>query len=154
MKNFKVIPLATEVAQKIRTSTEDDYGHELKHTTPTGRALCRLCLGDGGPDQKHILFSFMPFDENKNPYSEVGPVYVHDKCEQYEDSNVFPPDLKKRKYLQVRGYDVGQRLIAADLSEGKDVEGTVDKLFEDLEVEYLHIRDGLTGCYFMKIERS
>lgn len=131
----------------------DDYGHELALTTP-GRALCRLCLADGGPHQKHILFSYRPFDENKNPYSEVGPVYVHDNCERYGDLNAFPPDLKKRKYLQVRGYDARQCLIAADLAEGSEVEGTIDKLFEDPRVEYLHIRDGLTGCYFMKIERS
>ena len=154
MRKFKIIPLSTDVAEKIRVSMKDDFGHALSYKTISGRALCRYCLGDGEPHHQHILFSYMPFEENKNPYSEIGPVYIHDKCKQYAAANVFPTDLGKRKYLQGRGYDSSQNLIAGDLVEGQKVEDMIDRMFEDPRVDYLHIRDGMTGCYFLKIERA
>jgi hypothetical protein len=66
---------------------------------------------------------------------------------------VFPPDLKKRKYLTVRGYSSDQILLAGDMSEGVFVEESIDRLFENSSIRYLHIGDATTGCYFPKVER-
>jgi len=95
----------------------------------------------------------MPFEKSLTPYAEVGPVFVHEDCQQYHGTSVFPPDLLTRKYLMVRGYSNEQRLIAGDLSEGHAVEKSIDQLFTNPAIDFIHINDGKTGCYFLRVER-
>lgn len=151
---FKVVPISNAIATKLKTAMKDDYGHSLTYTTPNKRMNpCRLCLNDTDPGQKHILASYSPFVESDNPYVEVGPIYIHEACVQYSEVYNFPPDIKKRKYLQVRGYNNKNEMIEADLSEGNNVEGMITKIFENQNVEYIHIRHGQTGCYLLRVER-
>lgn len=155
MKQFKIVPLNTDIATEIKATMKDKHGHSLEYSTPEKRMNpCRLCLGDTDPGQLHVLFSYMPFVNNKNPFAEVGPVYVHQDCSAYLDVNVFPPDIKKRKYLQVRGYDADDILIKADLTEGNNIESMIEEFLNIDDVMYLHIRHGQTGCYLLKVERA
>ena len=153
MSRFKIIPITKEYAKKIRSCMRDDFGHELHTVSVTGRALCRFCLADGGPEHKHILFSYMPV-ENINPYVESGPVYIHEECEQYVDVYTLPHDLTTRKYLTVRGYSAEQNLIKGYMAEGENVVETIHKLFENAAIESIHINDASSGCYFLKIVRE
>ena len=153
MSKFKIIPLSTAYANRIRSTMQDEYGHLLFRQHITGRALCRHCLSDGNKEQQQILFSYMPFEKSLTPYAEVGPVFIHEDCQQYHDTSVFPPDLLTRKYLMVRGYSNEQRLIAGDLSEGHAVEKSIDQLFTNPAIDFIHINDGKTGCYFLRVER-
>ena len=152
MSKFKIIPITKEYAEKIRSSMKDDFGHELDTASLTGRALCRFCLTDGGPEQKHILFSYLPV-KNITPYAEVGPVYIHDECDQYIDVYTVPHDLTTRKFLTIRGYSAGQNLIKGYMAKGNEIVETINKLFENAEVESIHINDASSGCYFLKIVR-
>ena len=154
MKKFQIIPLSKEYAEKIRNSMVDDYGHPLKAVTLKSRALCRYCLSDGVPGMQHILLSYRPVAEDKNPYTESGPVFIHDHCEQYKEVHAFPPDLKTRKYLTIRGYDINQWMVAGIMSPGEEAEATIEKLFKNPEVEYVHVGDASTGCYFLKVVRA
>jgi hypothetical protein len=153
MRKFKIIPIAKEYAEKIRSSMRDDFGHELHTASLSGRALCRFCLTDGGPEQKHILFSYLPV-ENINPYAEIGPVFIHDECEQYIDVDTVPHDLATRKFLTIRGYSAGQNLIKGYMAKGNEIVETIERLFENAEVESIHINDASSGCYFLKIVRA
>ena len=153
MSKFKIIPITKEYAQKIRSSMKDDFGHKLHTASLSGRALCRFCLADGGAEQKHILFSYLPV-KNINPYAEVGPVYIHDNCEQYLEVYGVPHDLTTRKFLTIRGYSAGQNLIKGYMAKGNEIVETIDKLFENAEVESIHINDASSGCFFLKIVRA
>jgi hypothetical protein len=155
MKSFKVIPLAKEIVEKIQMNLEDGFGHKLTPVKLSSRALCRYSLSDGdtGSDQKHILFSYMPV-KDINPYSEVGPVYIIANSSAYEDIYVFPPDLKKRKFLTLRGYSSAQLLIAGEMSEGHKAEEILEIMFKNPDVEYILVSDASSGCFFVKIERA
>lgn len=132
----------------------DDYGHLVKAITLKSRALCRYCLSDGAPGMQHILFSYRPMTEDKNPYTESGPVFIHDHCEQYNDVHIFPPAVKTRKYLTIRSYDNNHWMIAGIMSPGEEAEATIEKLFENPGAKYVHVGDASTGCYFMEVVRA
>jgi len=154
MKKLRIIPLTKEYAQKIRSTLVDDYGHTLQPIILKSRALCRYCLSDGVPGMQHILFSYQPMAEDKNPYTETGPVFIHDHCEQYTDAYMFPPDIKTRKYLTIRSYDSNQWMIAGIMSPGEEAETIIEKLFENPAAEFVHVGDAGTGCYFMEVKRN
>lgn len=84
----------------------------------------------------------------------MGPVYIHTKCSgPYMDIHSFPPAIKARPWLAIRGYDEKNRLHTAELVKGHDVEKSIGKVFEDAEVDYIHIRHGVMGCFMMRIEQ-
>ena len=152
---FKVLPISRETVDRLKRTMNDGHGHTLTYTSP-GRRMnpCRFCLADTDPGQRHLLAAYSPFPANRNPYAEVGPIYVHEHCEAYSDLHVFPPDIKKRKYLQVRGYNDQDELIAADITEGAVVEDLIETIFGNSEVAYVHVRQGQTGCYLLRVERA
>jgi hypothetical protein len=154
MKKFEMIPLTKEYAEKIRTAMVDDHGHPLKAITLKSRALCRYCLSDGLPGMQHILFSYRPMADDKNPYTETGPVFIHDHCEQYKDIHVFPPAIKTRKHLTIRSYDSNQWLLSGIMSSGEEAESAIEKLFENPGTAYVHVGDASTGCFFLEVVRA
>lgn len=154
MKKFKIVPISKEVVQKITSLLADDFGHKLSPVKLKSRALCRHSLSDGdiNSNQEHILFSYMPVYD-LNPYSEVGPVYIIKGSAEYLDIYVFPPDLKKREFLTVRGYTKEQILTSGQMSKGEAIENVIELFFENELLDYILISDATSGCFFVKIAR-
>ena len=44
MKNFKIIPLSTDFAKKIRETNKDEFGNEVYEQLATGKGPCRVSL--------------------------------------------------------------------------------------------------------------
>lgn len=42
----------------------------------------------------------------------------------------------------------------SELIKNGDAEATINKFFADSDVAYIHLRDGESGCYYARIERS
>ncbi|NGP87081.1 DUF1203 domain-containing protein [Fodinibius halophilus] len=156
MPDFKIIPIPASVAHHIRTTMQDRYGHSLEvtqseedHNNP-----CRLCLEDTHKGDEQILFSYSPFAENDDPYAEVGPIYIHKECAgPYQEVHTFPPDIRARPWLTVRGYNADHAIHTAQLTKGEEIELAIGDVFSDPEVSYIHVRHGTYGCYLMRIER-
>ena len=151
---YRIIPIDKQVASQIRETLRDNYGHKLKEAVLSHRALCRYCLADGDLRETQILFSYSPFYENKTPYAEVGPVFIHAECKQYDSRNGFPQDLKTRNYLTVRGYSNDQLLISGEMCKGEGIEATIERMFQQSRVDYIHINDARSGCFFMKLLKT
>ena len=150
MKSIKYCPIPSSYVQQMRTSMQDETGHNLVPRVLKHRALCRHCLSDGSLELPQILFSYRPFRENANPYAETGPVFVHEHCEAYANDSVFPPDIRTRKFLTVRAYSSRQWMLSGHLVEGEKAEEKVEELFKNPEVAFVHINDASTGCFFVE----
>ena len=147
---YKLFAIDPGVATRIRSTLKDSYGHNLKEIVLKHRALCRHCLSDGELSSPQILFSYSPFAENKTPYAEVGPVFIHVDCAPYDEGQGFPSDLKTRAHLTVRGYDERQMLLAGEMCKGLDVEDCIARMFQKDGISTVHISDASTGCFFLK----
>ena len=44
MKQFKIVPLSREYANKIKENNIDDFGHEIIEQIATGKGPCRVSL--------------------------------------------------------------------------------------------------------------
>jgi len=158
MKNFKIIPLSIEYADKIRNTMKDDFGHEVRIQLATGRGPCRVSLKafEVGKDER-LLFSHSPF-EIENAFNQPGPVFIHKKdVNAYEDIHNFPPEIKANNEsfpLSLIGYSKDQQMNLTLLVGDKDVDDLIVEIFNDHpEVEYLHARNARACCYICKIER-
>ncbi len=158
MKQFKIIPISSEYAAKIRATMKDDFGHEVIKQVAKGAGPCRVSLKPFivGEDSR-LLFSHSPF-ETDNVFNQPGPVFINTKkVEAYSDIHRFPPEIKADKLnfpLTLIGYSRSQKMIFTKLVGDADVDILITQIFSTQPfVEYLHTRNAEAGCFICKIER-
>jgi hypothetical protein len=159
MKQFKIVPLSEEFANKIRETNVDNYGHTVTGQVANGKGPCRVSLKpfEVGKDVR-LLFSHSPF-EIDNAYNQPGPIFIHkEKVEAYKDIYRFPPEIKADKKsftITLIGYSKEQQMNYNKLlADNEDIDLVIPQIFDKhAEVEYLHARSAKACCYICKIER-
>lgn len=154
MSEFRYIAIPQETADRVRrTMKSPGYGHPAHREVATGYGPCRLCLKtfEIGTEER-ILFTLDPFyGIEKLPLP--GPVYIHaGECPRHTEDSGFPNELRAHP-LTLNGYAKGRKLIAQLYVENGDVEATLNRVFSDRRVDYVHVRDTLAGCYDLRVER-
>lgn len=155
MTEFKVFPIPDVVAQRIRQTRVDDFGHELSVSiaTENDTGPCRSCLTVFRPGQGRLLFSYAP-NQCEHPYNEIGPIYIHEQeCRPYSQYDAFPSELRSRRPLVLRFYEEDGSLIGGELVGERNVEDVIATAFGDEQVKYLHARTATVGCFIARIER-
>src|SRR5678815_3568348 len=158
MKQYTIVPLSREYANKIKENNKDDFGHEVIEQVATGKGPCRVSLKPFtvGEDVR-LLISHSPFAVD-NAFNQPGPVFIHKKeVEPYSDIHRFPPEIKADKesfHLTLIGYDKKQMMVFTQLVGDDDVDLLIPKIFEKRpDIEYLHARSAEACCFICKIER-
>ncbi|HEU5164033.1 MAG TPA: DUF1203 domain-containing protein [Chitinophagaceae bacterium] len=158
MKQFKIVPLSREYANKIKENNKDDFGHEVIEQLATGKGPCRVSLKpfNVGEDVR-VLISHSPFAID-NAFNQPGPVFIHkNDVEAYSDIHRFPPEIKANKEsfpLTLIGYTKEQMMVHTQSVGDDDVDLLIPKIFEERpDIEYLHARNAEASCFICKIER-
>jgi len=158
MKQFKIVPLSSEYANKIKENNKDDLGYEVIEQIANGKGPCRVSLKPFavGKDVR-LLISHSPFAVD-NAFNQPGPVFIHKKdVEPYNDVYRFPPEIKADKEsfpLTLIGYTKEQMMVFTQLVGNDDVDLLIPKIFEQRpDIEYLHARSAEASCFICKIER-
>jgi len=158
MKQFKIVPLSREYANKIKENNKDDLGYEVIEQIANGKGPCRVSLKPFavGKDVR-LLISHSPFAVD-NAFNQPGPVFIHKKdVEPYNDVYRFPPEIKADKEsfpLTLIGYTKEQMMVFTQLVGNDDVDLLIPKIFEQRpDIEYLHARSAEACCFICKIER-
>jgi hypothetical protein len=150
--NYRVVPIPTAVAETARrTAVFGAPDHAIVVTDSPAAYPCRHCLRCAEPGERMILFPFASVSPG-HPYSETGPIFVHEQeCARYADATTFPPHFRKGRVL--RAYNSDHQMIDAALVNGEVPEAVIEKLLENPETDFIHVRSATRGCYTMGIER-
>ncbi len=151
--NYLIVPLTTEVAAVARHAAAAGASDHATITanSPTGYP-CRHCLRWAQPGERVILFPFESVPSGR-PYAETGPIFVHaDSCERYNDIATFPADFRRGRV--VRAYNSKHDMIDAAVVNGDEPEAVIEKLLENPETDFIHVRSATRGCYTMGIKRA
>jgi len=151
--SFFVTPLETALAEEMRAASHDAYGNELNAETQTAAGNpCRHCLRRAKEGERLVLFSYSPF-HTRNPYKEVGPVFVHaGGCPRYAHAERIPEDFLNRPIV-LRGYDAGQRIAQVAVVVDGATERRVEELLNDPEIAFVHARSFTHGCFLFRVDR-
>ncbi|MEO6539329.1 MAG: DUF1203 domain-containing protein [Ferruginibacter sp.] len=158
MQNFKIVPLSSEYAKKIRETQKDEFGHEVTEQVAKGKGPCRVSLKTFEVDKDvRLLISHSPF-EIDNAFNQPGPIFINkEEVEPYADIYRFPAEIKADKInfpLSLIGYSKSQKMVFTKLVGDEDVDMLISKIFNDhAKVEYLHARNAEACCFICKIER-
>ena len=112
---------------------------------------CRISLTDAAPGESVVLvhYEHQPAD---SPYRASHAIYVRAGETTYDGVDTVPETLRSR-LLSVRAFDAEGMLTGADVVEGCELEGLIDRLFADPRAAYLHVHFARPGCYAARIER-
>ena len=150
--NFRVVALPTNVAEAARkAAAENQPDHRVVEVDSPNSAPCRHCLRWAEPGERVILFPYNSVPPGR-PYSEMGPIFVHaDRCQRYASEREYPDQFRTGRVF--RAYDSADDLIDAILPNGDDPEAVIEKLLNNPETAFVHVRSVTRGCYTFRVER-
>ncbi len=113
---------------------------------------CRVSLQDAAIGEEVILLPFQHHKTN-SPYQAVGPIFVRKNAvEASLDKNDIPTMLLHR-LLSLRCYNEIGIMIEANVIEGKIISETLQTLFANNDIAYIHVHNAKPGCYNCRVVR-
>jgi len=113
---------------------------------------CRVSLKDAEVGEEIILLNYQYHSVN-SPYKASGPIFIRKGATTAKlDLNEIPVMLNYR-YLAVRGYNIDSMIVEARVTEGVNLRENIDGIFDNKEVEYIHILNAKPGCYNCLVNR-
>ncbi len=113
---------------------------------------CRVSLEDAEIGEEVILLPYQHHKTN-SPYQSSGPIFVRKiaKSSIYEINEI--PKMFNHRLLSLRGYDKNAIMKDATVIEGNNLKGQIFKIFENDDIQYIHIHNAKPGCYNCLVER-
>jgi hypothetical protein len=107
---------------------------------------CRVSLADAEIGENIILvhYEHQPVD---SPFRASHAVFVRPAAAQAAPAMNEVPAIFRTRVLSLRGFDAKGMLIAADLADGTNLETAIEAMFQNSQVDYIHIHFAKPGCY-------
>jgi hypothetical protein len=96
-----------------------------------------------------VNYEHLPVD---TPYRSRYAIYVRRGEQTYDAIDKVPQQLRSR-LLAVRAFDADHMLADAEVVDGRELEGSIIRLFANPRVGYLHIHYAKAGCYAARVDR-
>ena len=124
----------------------------MKRMTVTSPTFpCRVSLVDRPAGEEVILLNHVSHDV-ANPYRASHAIFVAD-AEQAEYVDEVPPVFVPR-VLSLRGFDKAGMMADALISQPGEADAGIRKLFDNPEIETIHVHNAARGCFSAKVERA
>jgi hypothetical protein len=112
----------------------------------------RIGLTDAPVGERLILVNY-EHQPAETPFRSRYAIYVRRGQAAYDAVDAVPEQLRLRT-LSLRGFDARGFLRAAEVVDGKVLEGAAERLLADPGIAYLHAHFAAPGCYAARIERA
>jgi hypothetical protein len=120
----------------------------------TDAAPCRHCLLLIAPQVDDAILSIYDRFGGVEKLPQPGPIYVHaKKCPRYEELAGFPEELRGSART-LEAYARSRRFIAQEHVADGAFEAAIERLFSNVEVDYLQVNSTTAGCFTFRIERT
>jgi hypothetical protein len=106
---------------------------------------------DVGETALLLNFTHQPAD---TPYRACHAIFVREGAAQRYDAVDEIPEAMRGRTLSLRAFDPCGDMVDADLVEGREMAGLIERLLDDPRVAYLHAHYARRGCYAARIERA
>jgi hypothetical protein len=147
--SFSALP-ATDL-DRIRAVGIDDFGNDLVVSVnqDAGGTPLRCCLREAGVGEQVALLAWRPAPQ-PGAYAEVGPVFVHAQSCPGWSSPGYPEGFRHRQQL-LRAYNAEGQAVHNEVVEGAGAEAALERIFAQPQVQYVHSRNPLAGCYMFSV---
>ena len=113
---------------------------------------CRVSLEDAKIGEEVILLPY-EFHKTNSPYQSRGPIFVRKGIVTKQLENNEIPVMLNHRLLSFRGYDKDGLMKEATTEKGENTKRVIEQIFENSEIEYIHIHNSSPGCYNCEVRR-
>jgi hypothetical protein len=114
---------------------------------------CRVSLADAEVGDSLVLVNF-EHQPGASPYRAAHAIFVRENVVQARPAIDETPAVLRSRTLSLRAFDESAMIVAADLVEGQNLAGALDRLFADSATAYVHIHYARHGCYAARADRA
>jgi hypothetical protein len=114
---------------------------------------CRVSLADAEVGETVLLIPFTHHDVD-SPYRASGPIFVRRGVPTASLAPGEIPAMFGHRLLSIRAYDAAAMMVGSDVVQGDQLEDTIQRLFANDNVRYLHIHNARPGCYNCLVLRA
>lgn len=114
---------------------------------------CRVSLEDAEIGEEVLLLSYN-FHKTNSPYNAKGPIFVRKNKATREYSKNEIPKMLLHRLLSFRGYDKNGIMKSAITESGQKSKEIIEEIFENNDIEYIHIHNSSPGCYNCEVKRN
>lgn len=113
----------------------------------------RIEMRDASPGETVLLLNHVcqPAD---TPYRASHAIFVREGAETTYDRVDEVPDVMRLRLMSLRAYDKDGMMLDADVVEGREIEGIIERFFANPDVAYIHAHNAKRGCYSGRIDRA
>ena len=152
--NFKVLPLESSLFDSFNSLS----GCELQNAKwievdACPGYPCRVSLEDAKVGERVLSVTFMHHRAN-TPYQSSGPIFVRENAKHAITEVNEIPHMLRHRLLSIRGYSPEGIMLEAEVTEGAVLEEYITKLFQNSEIEYIHIHNAKPGCFNCSVVRA
>jgi Protein of unknown function (DUF1203) len=112
----------------------------------------RIELRDAEPGESVLLLNYTHQPAN-SPYRASHAIFVLEGAKGRYDRIDAVPEVFRPRMLSLRAFDEQGLMVDADLVDGREVEGLIERLLGNDAVAYIHAHYAKRGCYAGRIER-
>lgn len=113
----------------------------------------RIEMRNAKPGESVLLVNHACQTAN-TPYRATHAIFVLEGAsEAWEGGPGEVPEIMQIYLQSLRGFSEEGMLLEADVAMGDDVSGTIERLFQNPAVSYIHAHNAKQGCYAGRIDR-
>jgi hypothetical protein len=112
----------------------------------------RIALRDAAPGESLLLLNYV-HQPAETPYRASHAIFVAEQAGARFDAVGVVPEVLRVRPISLRAFDAAGEMTDADLAEGAQLEGVIERMLEVAETAYLHAHFAKRGCYACRIER-
>ena len=154
--NFKINALDSQEFEplfKLSNTKLEKLGIKRMTVDENPGYPCRVSLEDAKIGEEVILLPY-DFHKTNSPYQSRGPIFVRRGIETKELDNNEIPVMLNHRLLSFRGYNTDGLMKTAITEKGINTKNVIEQIFENPEIEYIHIHNSSPGCYNCQVRRT
>ena len=125
----------------------------LRTTADTSPGFpCRVSLQDAAVGETVILVNY-EHQPAETPYRASHAVWVRAGAQTARPAPGDVPQQLRTRTLSLRAFDAQGMIAAADLVDGREVEGLIEVMFADPAIAYIHAHFAKPGYFAARTER-
>lgn len=113
----------------------------------------RIELKDAEPGERLLLLNYT-HQPAHTPYRASHAIFVREGARTAYDRIGEIPEAVRTRIISLRAFDRDHLMVDADLADGRELQGLIERFFADPKVHYLHAHYAKRGCYAARIERA
>jgi Protein of unknown function (DUF1203) len=114
---------------------------------------CRVSLEDAEAGESVLLLNH-EHQSAATPYRSAHAIFVREAALETKVLVDRIPEVFLGRTLALRAFDAEGMMTDADLCQGDDATGVIQRMLGSPDAAYLHVHNARRGCYAARVERG